>query len=192
MPCHPPFLVITGGPGSGKSSLLAALAQAGHSVAEEAGRTIIRDQQTIAGLGLPWRDPSLFAELMLAWELRAHRQALTLKGPVFFDRSLVDIIGYLRLNDLPVGDHLLQAVRQLRYHRQVFLLPHWPQIYCNDHERRQDATEAERTCAVMREVYVEAGYRLIEVPRMSLAQRRDFVLQRSGLKPLPAPENAPE
>lgn len=160
-----------------------ALSQAGHCVAEEAGRAIIRDQQSIAGLGLPWRDPSLFAELMLAWELRAHRQALAMKGPVFFDRSLVDIIGYLRLNDLPVGQHLLQAVRQLRYHRQVFLLPHWPQIYCNDSERRQDAAEAERTCRVMREVYVEAGYQLIEVPRMSLAQRRDFVLQCSGLTP---------
>lgn len=191
MPCHPPLHVLTGGPGSGKSSLLAALAQAGHSVSEEAGRAIIRDQQSIAGLGLPWRAPSLFAELMLAWELRAHRQALAMKGPVFFDRSLVDIIGYLRLNDLPVGQHLLQAVRQLRYHRQVFLLPHWPQLYCNDSERRQDAAEAERTCRVMRAVYLEAGYHLIEVLRISLAQRRDFVLQCSGLNPSPASENSP-
>ncbi|WP_341782572.1 AAA family ATPase [Ectopseudomonas mendocina] len=112
MPCHPPLHVLTGGPGSGKSSLLAALAQAGHSVSEAAGRAIIRNQQSIAGLGRPGRDPSLFAELMLAWELRAHRQALlAMKGPVFFDRSLVDIIGYLRLTDLPVGQHLLQAVR---------------------------------------------------------------------------------
>src|SRR5690606_30670917 len=62
MPCHPPLHVLTGGPGSGKSSLLAALAQAGHSVSEEAGRAIIRDQQSIAGLGRPGRDPSLFAE----------------------------------------------------------------------------------------------------------------------------------
>jgi predicted ATPase len=35
----------------------------------------------------------------------------------------------------------------------------------------------------MRAVYLEAGYHLIEVPRISLAQRRDFVLQCSGLTP---------
>lgn len=43
----------------------------------------------------------------------------------------------------------------------------------------------------MRAVYLEAGYHLIEVPRISLAQRRDFVLQCNGLNPSPASENAP-
>ncbi|EZH83876.1 ATPase [Ectopseudomonas composti] len=191
MPCPPPFHVLTGGPGSGKSSLLTTLAQAGHSTCEEAGRAIIREQQAIGGSGLPWRDPNLFAERMLAWELKAHRQAQKMKGPVFFDRSLVDIIGYLRLNDLPVSEHLLRAVRQLRYQSPVLLLPHWPQIYRNDAERRQDALEAERTCAVMREVYAEAGYQLLEVPTASLAQRRNFVLQCCALSPAPACENAP-
>ncbi|AVO53405.1 AAA family ATPase [Ectopseudomonas mendocina] len=187
----PPFHVLTGGPGSGKSSLLTALAQAGHNVVEETGRAIIRDQQAIDGHGLPWREPQLFAELMLAWELRAHRQALALREPVFFDRSLMDVIGYLRLSGLPVARHLLRAARQLRYQPQVFLLPHWPQIYCNDAERRQDAAEAERTAEVMREVYADFGYQLIDVPPASLEQRRDFVLQHCGLTPRPRSGNAP-
>ncbi len=187
----PPFHVLTGGPGSGKSSLLATLGQAGHSIAEEAGRAIIRDQQSIDGAGLPWREANLFAELMLAWELRAHRQALRLQRPVFFDRSLVDVISYLRLNDLPVGTHLLRAARQVRYQPQVFLLPHWPQIYCNDAERRQDTAEAERTAEVMREVYTEFGYQIIDMPLANLEQRRDFVLRCCGLKPAPGCGNAP-
>ena len=181
----PPFHVLTGGPGSGKSSLIEALAGVGQAVAEETGRAIIRDQQIIDGQGLPWREPALFAELMLAWELRAHRQALALRRPVFFDRSLVDVIGYLRLSDLPVGQHLIRAAQELRYQRQVFVLPPWPAIYRNDAQRKQDFAEAERTCEMMCEVYTELGYQLIEVPRASLAQRRDFVLQRCGLMPEP-------
>lgn len=187
----PPFHVLTGGPGSGKSSLLAALAQAGQETTEEAGRAIIRDQQAIGGQGLPWRDPALFAELMLAWELRAYREALSRQRPAFFDRSLIDVIGYLRLSGLPVGEHLLRAARQWRYQEQIFLLPPWAEIYRTDAQRRQSFAEAERTYAAMCEAYTELGYTLIEVPRANLAQRRDFVLQHCRLTPAPADGNAP-
>ena len=61
--------VLTGGPGSGKSTLIEALAAAGFRTAPEAGRAIIRDQVAIAGRALPWVDPLLFAEMMLARDL---------------------------------------------------------------------------------------------------------------------------
>ena len=60
------FHVITGGPGSGKTSLIDALARAGHAHTVEAGRAIIQDQRAIDGPALPWRDPLAFAELMLS------------------------------------------------------------------------------------------------------------------------------
>lgn len=62
-------VVITGGPGSGKTSLVEALAALGHPVEPEAGRAIIRRQQAIDGQALPWRDRALFAELMLDRDL---------------------------------------------------------------------------------------------------------------------------
>lgn len=175
--------VLTGGPGSGKSSLLEALRQAGCAVSPEAGRAIIRDQQAIDGQALPWRDRELFAELMLAWELRAHRRALQRQGPVFCDRGVVDVIGYRRLCGLPLPAHLENAARLLRYQCEVFVLPPWAEIYCQDAQRRQDLAEAERTCEMMCQVYRELGYRLVEVPRLPLAERRDFVLAwcRRGL-----------
>jgi len=65
------FFVLTGGPGSGKSALLDALERAGYARSVEAGRGIILDQQTIEGRALPWSDPTLFAEMMLSWEMRS-------------------------------------------------------------------------------------------------------------------------
>ncbi len=58
------FHVITGGPGSGKSTLIEALGRRGYAHSIEAGRAIIQDQTAIDGPALPGRDPLAFAELI--------------------------------------------------------------------------------------------------------------------------------
>lgn len=51
------FFVVTGGPGSGKSSLIDALQKNGYARSVEAGRGVIQDQTTIGGRALPWVIP---------------------------------------------------------------------------------------------------------------------------------------
>ena len=46
--------VVTGGPGSGKTTLIEALGRLGIVSMPEAGRAIIRDQTAIGGQALPW------------------------------------------------------------------------------------------------------------------------------------------
>ncbi|KWK83764.1 AAA family ATPase [Burkholderia ubonensis] len=170
------FFVVTGGPGSGKSTLIDALERAGFARSQEAGRGVIQDQVAVDGPALPWRDRSAFAELMLGWEMRSHHLARQARGPVFFDRGVPDVIGYLRLSGLAVPAHAEAAARRFRYHRRVFIAPPWPDIYTQDAERRQDFGEAVRTCDAMVECYASYGYRLIELPRVSVKARVRFVL----------------
>lgn len=182
-----PYYAVTGGPGAGKTTLLDTLAAAGHAVMPEAGRAVIRDQQAIDGPALPWRDPAAFAEQMLGFDLRSHREAAALPGPVFFDRGLPDIVGYLRLTGLPVPDHLMRAAATLRY-RAVFLAPFWPEIYTRDTERRQDRAEAERTCEAVAAAWRSFGYVPVPLPRAPVPERRAFVLSqldaaRHGIAP---------
>jgi len=172
------FFVLTGGPGSGKTTLIDALADAGYRAAPEAGRAIIRHQQALDGPALPWKNPALFAELMLQWEMRSHEEAFASTGPVFFDRAVPDIIGYLQLSNLAVPDHVVRAASRVRYNRQAFILPPWPDIFTQDSERRQDLAEAIRTYEAMLEAYAAYGYDLIEVPRVTVAKRVAFVLAR--------------
>ncbi|MFC0597241.1 AAA family ATPase [Streptomyces palmae] len=169
------FIVITGGPGSGKSTLIDHLREAGFSGSREAGRAIIQDQTAIGGRALPWHDPDLFAELMLSWELRSYSGAMARTAPVFFDRGIPDIIGYLRLEGRPVPAHLHTAARTFRYHRRVFIAPPWPEIYERDAERGQSPAEAERTYASMVATYPEYGYELVELPRLPVEERARFV-----------------
>ncbi|KZE30599.1 AAA family ATPase [Chelatococcus daeguensis] len=174
------FFVLTGGPGSGKTTLLAALAAAGHTVSPEAGRAIIRNQQAIGGPALPSADPALYAELMLAHDLAAHRRHLNGDGLVFFDRGIPDIAGYLDLVGLARPAHLERAIACSRYNRRVFICPPWPEIFTQDAERRQTLEEAERTHAAMVRIYDETGYDLIEVPRLPTAERAAFILASSA------------
>jgi predicted ATPase len=170
------LFVVTGGPGSGKTTLIDALAQAGYARSRESGRNIIQDQVTIGGRGLPWTDPPLFAELMLAREIETWRTLSLLPGPVFLDRGVPDVLGYLRVTNLPVPPHMERAAAEFRYNRRVFITPPWPEIYAADAERRQSLDEAQRTYEAMIATYTGCGYTLIEVPRMSVEARVAFVL----------------
>jgi predicted ATPase len=175
MPDIPPFFVLTGGPGAGKSSVLDALAAQGYATAPEAGRRIIRDQVAIGGRALPWDDRALYAELMLAADMAEHGARRGLAGPAFFDRGVVDVLGYLRLERLEPPAHLWRALATFRYRSPVFVFPPWPEIYGTDRERKQDFATAAATHAAVAATYRNLGYRLVEVPRGAVAERAGFV-----------------
>jgi predicted ATPase len=177
---HDRFFLITGGPGSGKSTLLEALSAEGFAHMPEAGRAIIQDQVAIGGVALPWLDRMAFAELMLSWEIRSYEAAQKIPGPVFFDRGVPDVLGYLRLSGLPVPSYVESAARRLRYYRRVFLAPPWPAIFTQDAERRQTLAEAEATYQTMVEVYSGLGYELVPLPLVPVQERVAFVREIVG------------
>lgn len=167
--------VITGGPGSGKTSLIEALAAEGVHHMPEAGRAIIQDQVDIGGNALPWADREAFATLMLAWEMRSHREASGLPGPIIFDRAIPDVIGYLRLSGLAVPSQVMRAAEQRRYAEKVFIAPFWPDIFEQDAERKQTPAEAEATYHAMVEAYTSVGYELVLLPLAPVEERARFV-----------------
>ena len=172
------LFVITGGPGSGKSTLVDALGGRGFARTAEAGRAIIRDQMRVGGHALPWHDPLTFAELMLSWELRSYRWAQRQNRTVVFDRGIPDVIGYLRVMNCPVPEHMNNAARLFRYNRQVFIAPHWPEIFGQDAERRQTPDEAARTHDAMVETYSAYDYELVPLPIAPIEDRVRFIMDR--------------
>jgi predicted ATPase len=169
------MFVVTGGPGSGKTTLVTALAACGFSTMPEAGRAIIQQQIAIGGTALPWSNRLAFAELMLEMDIRSYRGAEELRGPVIFDRGIPDVLGYLRVSGVPVPARIEEAARKFRYHRRVFLAPPWPAIFGQDEERKQSIAEAEATCDAMVEVYSSLGYELLVLPLIPVDERIEFV-----------------
>ncbi|MCP3943936.1 MAG: AAA family ATPase [Desulfobacteraceae bacterium] len=50
------FIVMTGGPGSGKTTVIEELKLRGFTCAKEIGRKIIKEQVAQAGKALPWKE----------------------------------------------------------------------------------------------------------------------------------------
>lgn len=170
------MFVITGGPGSGKTSLCAALAAQGISIAAESGRGIILAQQAKGGRALPWVDPQAFAAAVFARDEERYAAALLQPGVTLFDRGFPDNAAYLTILGLPVPAALESACRQKRFAEPVFIAPPWKEIFTQDSERKQDWAEAVRTYDAMVAGYQRYGYTLVEVPRLSVCDRADFIL----------------
>jgi predicted ATPase len=114
---------------------------------------------------------------MLSWEMRSHHMAREQPGPVYFDRGVPDVVGYLRSLRLPVPKHMGRAAETFRYARQVFVAPPWPEIFHQDFERKQSLDEAVRTYESLVKTYVGYGYELVEVPRLPVPERVRFVIE---------------
>ncbi|MGJ1390395.1 AAA family ATPase [Sphingobacterium spiritivorum] len=176
------FYIMTGGPGTGKTSLLEILADDVQIVAEVA-RTIIKEQIRNNGRALPWADQQAYAKLMFEYSLRdfkyfnnQNHNQITL-----FDRGLPDTLCYLEMLGENIPVQMDTAVRNYRYSPVVFILPAWKEIYEQDQERKQSWEEAEQTYYYMKQTYEKYGYRLIDVPKASLEERRIFILDQLHL-----------
>ncbi|MBP2619609.1 AAA family ATPase [Chryseobacterium jejuense] len=172
--------ILTGGPGAGKTTLLEGLSDNGFTTVAEEGRKVIREQLSSHGDGLPWINKAFFAELMFGASVKTYENIIKTidAGPVFFDRGILDTIGYLKLEKIPVPKEMEITAREMQYNRNVFILPPWKDIYENDSERKQTLEVAERTFECMYETYVEYGYHIIEVPKVTVEQRIRFILDR--------------
>lgn len=171
-------MVISGCSGGGKSTLLAELASRGFRTVEEPGRRVVHHQMKTNGSALPWIDLEAFATC--AFELaRTDLHEANSDEWTFFDRGMVDaaVAGAFAANQnfMVKADHLYQ------YHEVVFMTPPWPEIYAPDAERRHGFDSAVAEYERLMQAYPRLGYELIVLPKISVEERADFILQQLRL-----------
>lgn len=167
-------IIITGGPGAGKTALLNAIGQHGYLVFPEVSRTLIRQQSLLDGGILPWTDLPRFAELCL--DLMSEQRSQAGKGtiPAFVDRAIGDICAYLEIGGEAVAEHYVEAAKG--YHPTVFFCAPQADIYVQDDERPHSFEEAEQIHQALLATYDGLGYRVVEVPWGSIEERANWVL----------------
>ena len=171
------FYVISGGPGVGKTTVLNELKNRGYKTVPEDARRIIEQQIQINGEGLPWKDKKLFTQLMFNASVETYNtNSLMHKEIVFFDRSILDTVGYSNMIGLKLTHEMLIAVRKYRYNSKAFILPPWFEIYETDDARKQTWEEAIESFERIKKTYLEYDYHLMIVEPDSVVKRADFIL----------------
>lgn len=166
------IIVLTVVPGSGKSTLLEELKSRGVCFVEESGRRIIQEQTACDGETLPWKNPELFRDAMFQDAVETFQKP---EGITVFDRGIIDCLAYSYLADIDIPSELVEAAESLRY-TTVFITPPWEEIYCNDAERKQLFEESVLTYEIIKKIYEECGYEVIEIPEKDVQSRADFII----------------
>jgi predicted ATPase len=169
-------IVITGGPGAGKTALLLALQARGYTIVGDSPRIIIQDRIRRGLSPRPNAYDSVHETLRMDIEHFVDHAATP--GYVFFERSVLDALcGLDRLAPLTESE-LSMWLSKYQYCSKVFILPPWKAIYVNDDERDHTFEHAESVYRIVQEWYRRLdGYQLIEVPKVAVAERCTYVLQ---------------
>jgi predicted ATPase len=168
----PVRLIVSGGPGSGKTALINALTLGGETCCPEVSRDLIREQRIGGGRALPWLDLEAFA-CECSRRMLAQLANCGVAPRIFFDRGLPDLIGYLRCAGRDVPESLLASAAH--YTRLVFWAPPWREIYVNDAERPQNYSEAAALGEHIRAAYDELGFEVVDLARESVDARVEQV-----------------
>lgn len=168
------LLIITGCPGSGKTTLINRLREIGFMCVAEPARQVIAEQRAVQGDGLSDKNPKLFTELLLEKSVESYKQYEGSKLPIVFDRGIPDVIGYAKLFGLDT-ERFENAAKVHFYNRSVFIAPPWEEIYTTDEERKMTFKHTTEFHELLRNAYLTLGYELIELPLVSVEERAQFV-----------------
>jgi predicted ATPase len=172
-------VVVTGGPGAGKTALLGELSRLGFATVDDTPRAIIRSRRA-RGL-TPRPAPLEFADEVLRREIAQYRlhgdSALT-----FFDRGVIDAL-LMVLQAAPARRGEITALAADHpYHPVAIFLPPWEEIYVTDEERDHPFSHAVRVYESLVAWYEACGYDVRPLPKVPVPERCRIVLSMLGVR----------
>ena len=170
------IIVIIGGPGTGKTTIIDGLLERGHCCFPEISREITLEAKKQGIEQLFLENPLLFSELLLEGRKKQYHQALTEESSVvFIDRGIPDVLAYMHYIGDAYPAFFDEACREHKY-TKIFILPPWEAIYESDDARYENYEQATLIYKHLKETYESYGYNLIEVPKDTVDNRILFIL----------------
>lgn len=167
------WYVLTGGPGSGKTTLTTALKNRGYQTLAESARYYIEEQwaRGLSTVQIRANEQS-FQEAVFQHKQKMH-QKTDPEILTFFDRGYHDTIAYLEYHRQTIASFITKTCNQTKY-KKIFVLDMLP--YNQDKARIETQTTAQKLHKALIKTYQAYGQELISVPVMTVPERVEFVL----------------
>jgi predicted ATPase len=175
--------ILTGTPGSGKTSLLHELKRLGYAVVEEAATDVIALEHK-AGNPEPWRQPDFIDKISLLQKQRQLEAATSPAQLQVYDRSPICTLALSHYLGYPPSAGLLQELERIErdniYHKQVFFIENLG--FCQPTAARKITFEEALLFEdIHAKTYTALGYDLIKIPRGSVEERLQLITQLLNL-----------
>ena len=168
-------IVLAGGPGTGKTSVINALKKEKFYCFEEAAREIFNEFKL---RGLEFKtDPIKISENIFD-KRKHHFESANLldskRNVVFYDRGIHEITAYL--SSIGKSSKYWDELPFKYKYDLIFLFEPWKEIYKKDENRIEDFSDAKKISPFIVNVYSQCGNNIIKVPNLSIEERVKFIL----------------
>ncbi len=182
--------IITGGPHSGKSSVLNILEGKGFCVLHETARLIIQEDQDKKRADpsynflYPWEDQRIFCRRCYERQIEREKQ---LTGDIaVLDRSIIDNLAYAAVAGIQLDRKIYKDIFAAGYENKVF---YFDQLegYITDDQRKDSEEQVKAVHEELYKVYTGLGFNIIKVPvfsddrKINIMKRSEFLLDRIKL-----------
>lgn len=176
-------IVITGGPSTGKTSVIQELENRGYYCIPELVRSLTATEAAAENMEsiitnpiLSVKDPVAFNNKLLEGRIAQYRSAeKSDDNIIFLDRGIPDVHSYMNCFGQPYDKAFERPAHRFRYDL-VLLMPPWREIYATDAERFESFEASERIFTALEKTYRNFGYEITLIPKGSVTERTDFIL----------------
>ncbi len=176
-------IVLTGGPSTGKTSVIQHLEKTGHFCFHEVIRIMTQEKRKkevdsvfktnpIVSVS----NPQEFNQKILDARVAQYTASEQMNEKiVFFDRGIPDVLAYMNCFGQKYPKTFEKACAD-HYYDLVFLMPPWQEIHVSDNERFESYEESLLINDCLLNCYTHFGYDVKVVPKDTVVNRAEFIL----------------
>ena len=169
-------VLITGGPGTGKTSIAKELLNRGYFCFPEIVRDLKSSKRNQGINNYFDSKPLEFTEKLFELRINQYKKEIN-SDTIFYDRGPIDSLAYLHYQGINYPDKLIDNSKSINYDF-CFIANPWKKIYVNDEIREESFDQCKIINKSIISTYEYFDIDLISLPYESINDRVEFILEK--------------